>query len=134
MADLPRCFSRERWLRVIAVLAAACWIGVGWTSTNEFVGDIFSRDAWLICCGLAAGSALSLARWGSLHALQSYTIIAVSIGALRAIAYGSDHIYGPVWIWSVFALTTVAFYVAFAPHLAEHQRLRNLERREREDA
>lgn len=121
MAHTPHCLARERTLRIVAVIAAICWIGVGSTSRNTFV-DILPREAWLICTGLAAGSALALARWGSLHALQSYTIIAVSIGVLRSVAYALEDVWGPLWVWGVLVSSTVAFYVAFAPHLAEHQR------------
>ena len=96
-------------LMLAAMTLAVTWFGLGFNSDNV---PWFSEPFWIIGCGMAAGSALSVAVYRSLFALRSYVTVTIVLGVLRSGAYLSNSSGGPALVWLIIALTTLFLYLA----------------------
>ena len=103
----------RRWL---AAALAAAWLTLGFLSDSV---PGYSEPIWVLLCGVAAGSALALARWSTRYALLRYTLIAGFIGASRSAFYATEGIWGPAVVWAILLLTTVAAAVAIVAQSEE---------------
>lgn len=93
----------------IAVSAAfaTAWLVLGQNSDNV---PWFPEWVWVLACGLAAGSAISVGVYQSLFALRSYTVIVAVIGLARSLAYLNNNSGGPAAVWFITTGTTILAY------------------------
>lgn len=110
------------WVRVLMVVGAVAWLGIAYTSAigprSPFL-QLVSPDTWVLLCGIASGSLLAVARWGTLFALKSYVVTSTAIGFLRSVSYAKEDAYGPMWVWILVGATTLALYVTLTPKVGE---------------
>ena len=112
--------NKRHWLKLM-VVGAIAWLGIAYTSSRNPSAylDIVSPDTWVLLCGIASGSLLAVARWGTLFALKAYAVVATAIGFLRSMSYARDDAWGPLWIWVLVGATTMALYVTLTPKAGE---------------
>jgi hypothetical protein len=97
------------WPTSIALALAVSWVFLGFHSDNVPYG---SEGFWLGACGVAAGSAVAVARYRSPFALRAYCAVVVIIGAIRSAAYligaGAG---GPAAVWAIMSFTVALGYI-----------------------
>ena len=87
-----RPFDRSAFLVV-----GAAWFGVGWFGHAPILSDA----AWFAVCAVPAGTAVAVARHLSRYALASFVWASLIVAVARSVAYLSDGIKGPLFVWII---------------------------------
>jgi hypothetical protein len=97
--------------RVLVAILGCAWIALGFLSDNV---PWFSEPFWIVACGAAGGSAFALVQYATVYALHRYTLIVAVVGGLRSAAYMTNGSWGPMLVWLVLLVTTVAAVLAIS--------------------